>query len=326
MKQSLLVSIVLVSLLFAKANAESPVEISVAPELWYVKWFPGFEDIHSSDIRHPSYNVNPAFLYGLSASVQHGNTGVVGSYLMRNSEKDINSKAGNNTSSMQRELRLEAVSHLSGLWYLKNRIIAGRFKGAALGAEWEKDVTPVTDKKLPVSTEWFQGDISALFAWEKLQSLGSAFTVGYRYTSYRIPAQIETYDRAGLFKVDFLDTRFSSHIMTFGLEGLPGTQLGWRFAIPRLLFGAGLTTASAPGVKARTSLDGSRLGSLVEVDGAAAYDSAHIAFEFGLRYRKYSVIIGNGGRDDTSSDSPPGRRIALEEEYIGPYTRLALHF
>lgn len=318
----------------AKEHSAKQIELSIAPEVWYVKWQPGFKDpTDTTEVHYASYKVNPAFLYGLSASMLYGRYGIAGSYLMSQSEKAIQSRAGNNTSSLSRELKLEVLGRLSDTWYLKNGVSSGKFKGNSVGVEWSRGGGPESTKSLPVDTNWFQGDIGMIFVWPEMRdTTGAGAVLGYRYLRYDLPAQVETFDSQGLSKVSFLDTGFSTQMLFFGVEALPGIRKGWQLGLPRFVLGYGITkvTNSVMSEKSYYKVEGEKhYGLLFEFDIAIIHSSKQIDFELGFRHRTSNIAAGKGGYDEESgydNKYNSGSRLKMSEVYSGPYSRIAFHF
>lgn len=331
MRLIVLAGLALTMLPTAQAMVEDRFKVSVAPGVWYVKWQPGFNATDNTvSVRYPSYNVTPSSLYGISVSMLYGGYGIAGSYLMSKSEKAILARAGKRTSSLSRDLRLEVLCHLSDTWYLKNSVSSGRFSGTAVGLEWRRGGAPGAAKSLPVDTNWFQGDIGVIFVDPEIKkATGAGAMLGFRYIRYNLPTQVETFDSRGLAKVSFLDTNFSTLMLTYGAEALPGIRRGWQFAIPRLSMGYGITkvTNSAMSEKSYFKQDGDKLyGFMFELDTAVVRSSDHIDFELGVRYRNSDIIAGKCDYNDKKHEYNAGSRLKMSEMYYGPYTRIVFHF
>ncbi|MCX5784546.1 MAG: hypothetical protein NTX59_02555 [Elusimicrobia bacterium] len=329
MKRIIFGALVLTMLPTVHVMAENTVQLSIAPEIWYAKWQPGFKDpADTTEVQYASYKVDPSVLCGVAVSMLYGDYGLFGSYLMAKSEKAIESSAGYNTSALTRDLRLAVLGRLSDTWYLKNSISSGRFKGNAVGVEWARGGGPESAKSLPVDTNWFQGDISMIFVWPEMkEATGAGGMLGFRYLRYNLPAQVETYDSMGLSKVSFLDTSFSTLMLTFGAEALPGIRKDWQISVPRFAVGYGITKVTNSAMSGKSCFKEEKdYGPMFEFDTAIVHSSDNIDFELGVRYRTSNIIAGKGGYDDTEYKYNPGSRVKMSERFFGPYTRIAFHF
>lgn len=325
MKRIILPWIALSMMSAVPAAAENTLQLSIAPEVWYAKWNPGFIPAEEASLNasRAAYDIKPAILYGVSLSALYGSWGLTGEYFTSKSEKNIHSKAGiKDDPVLEDELKCEVLGHLGGMWYLKDKVSSGKFAGNALGVSWERGVSPESAKSLSVDTNWFQGDIAALIKTEKGPK-DLAVIVGYRYESFRIPFQSETFDVDGLVRKDFVDTGFTTQALFLGVEELPGTHLGWHVAITRFVVGFGQTRSNSSAGSASTTNQG--FGKLLEGDLTAVYSSSHFDFNLGMRYSSYKAVMGKGGLGDAYTYTP-GIKLTLNEVYVGPYVRAVLHF
>lgn len=344
MKRILLAWIAVGAVLAAPARAESPLRLSVSPEVWYVKWQPDVKPKENNEgLSYTSYDVSPSILYGLTLTAEYKDFGVAGSYLMSQSGREVGHRAGMGKAvSIESEIRGLIQCRLGDGWHMRNRILKGKFTGEATGVEWERSVGGAgTIKALPVNTDWFQGEmlfISDSADWQKgLQKVtGAGLVVGYRFQQYSIPVQVQTiapngdnYGIPGLARVSLLDTRFSIHHLVLGLESLPDRRIGWNLDVQRLLVGMGVTyaknslmNASSWDSKDDNGDSGRGLGSVsFEADIGVAYLSPVMRFELGGRLRTAQNYAGKGFIGLSNGD-----RIRMEDSYWGPYTAISIRF
>lgn len=313
------------------SNDTEGYRFSVAPEVWYVRWVPDYkEPDKNTGINATSYKLPPVFLYGLSTSLSYRGVNLTGSYLSSRTEETINSQSGNNSLNLFRQFRGEFAAKVWDKWYLKNRIVAGRFTGTATGTEWNyKGPATGTEKTLPIDTQWFQGELCIVFEQDQISRyVGAGIVVGYRYWKYNMPAQVWRYGVDSLEAVSFLDTQFTIQQLIIGLENLPHQRLGWSIGVNRFLVGLGTTRVDNAVMHQSSSWSAESDDSSISLEGDLGlnYAAKHLALELGVRMIQLTTNIGSNRRRNSSYQDKSGMQIYMTDNYFGPYAKLTVSF